>query len=206
MAVQFTKSEQINSCMQMVMDYDQKFTKREEFLNALQKALGQDVTLIKYQGTKDVYLYKCGGVNHYIMCASVTYLGNPHPLFKKRMQLKKWYKDFYREYENKPNTTINLIGIYHYDGVDVYCDFNIVDYIGRKLNSSSAHVYINDIYQAMKEGSFDNLTSNVRHITHIVRYFEANSVNTVCENSTYNGNYTVCITVLNFNAVNVCLC
>ncbi len=89
--IQLTKSRQ-NSCMQMVLDYDQKFTKREDFLQALKKALGENVTLVKYQKTKDIYLYKSNGIDHYLICASVTYLGNPHLLFKKRMQLKKWYR------------------------------------------------------------------------------------------------------------------
>lgn len=101
MAEQFVKSEQINSYMQMVWDYDQKFTKKSEFLNALRKALGETVSLVKYQGTKGVYLYESDGMKHYMICASITYLGNPHPLFKKRMQLKKWYKDFYEEYCNE---------------------------------------------------------------------------------------------------------
>ncbi len=163
--MKFTKCEQINSCMQMVLDYDQKLTKREEFLTVLKKALGENVSLVKYQGTKDVYLYKSNGVDHYLICAAVTYLGNPHPLFKKRMQLKKWYKDFYHEYKNKPNTTINLVGVYHYDGMELYCDFNLSDYIGRKLNSSSAHVYINDIFQAMKNGTFEKVDINGNRIT-----------------------------------------
>ena len=45
MAEQFVKSEQINSYMQMVWDYDQKFTKKSEFLNALRKALGETVCM-----------------------------------------------------------------------------------------------------------------------------------------------------------------
>ncbi len=177
--MELNKSEQINSCMQMVLDYDEKFTKREEFLAALKKALGDNVSLVKYQGTKDVYLYQADGEDHYLICAAVTYLGTPHPLFKKRMQLKQWYKDFYHEYKNKPNTTINLIGVYHYDGMELYCDFNLSDYIGRKLNSSSAHVYINDIFQAMKNGTFDKVDMNGNRITvvkgvHLKEFFAGN--------------------------------
>ena len=73
MAEQFVKSEQINSYMQMVWDYDQKFTKKSEFLNALRKALGETVSLVKYQGTKGVYLYESDGMKHYMICASITY-------------------------------------------------------------------------------------------------------------------------------------
>lgn len=165
MAEQVLKSEQINSCMQMVIDYDQPFTRQEDFLNAYRKALGDSVTVIKYQGTKRVYVYVENEITHYIISASVTYLSKPHPIFKKRMQLQTWYKDFYNEYKEKPNTTINIIGVYHYDDMEIYCDFNLNDYINKKMHSSSAHVYTNDLYQAIKNGTFDKVDVNSNHIT-----------------------------------------
>lgn len=165
MAEQVLKSEQINSCMQMVIDYDQPLTKQEDFLNAYRKALGDSVTILKYQGTKRVFVYVENGITHYIISASVTYLSKPHPIFKKRMQLQTWYKDFFREYKEKPNTTINIIGVYHYDDMEIYCDFNLNDYINKKMHSSSAHVYTNDLYQAIKNGTFDKVDVNSNHIT-----------------------------------------
>ena len=145
MAEQVLKSEQINSCMQMVIDYDQPLTKQEEFLNAYKKALGESVSVLKYQGTKRVFVYKENGNTHYIISASVTYLSKPHPIFKKRMQLQTWYKDFYNEYKDKQNSTINIIGVYHYDNMEIYCDFNLNDYINKNHNKSP--YYRNDKLQ-----------------------------------------------------------
>lgn len=167
MAKQVSKSEQINSCMQMVLDYDQPLTTIEEKLNAFKKALGNDVMVEKYQGTKNVYVYKNKGIKHYIIAATLTYLSKPHPLFKKRMQLQQWYKDFYNEHKGNADETINLIGIYHYDGMEIYCDFNLQDYINKKMHSSSAHVYTNDLYQAVKNGVFEKIDMNGNKITSI---------------------------------------
>ena len=83
------------------------------------------------------------------------------------MQLSNWYKEFYETYKNNPNTTINIIGIYHYDNMNIFCDFNLEDYIGRKMHNSSAHVFTNDIYQAMKNGMFVKIDLNGNHITTI---------------------------------------
>lgn len=155
MKEQVMKSEQINSCMQMVIDYDDPLRADKDFLAAYKKALGDNVSILKYQGTKRVFVYDDGEITHYIISAAVTYLSYPHPIFKKRMQLQRWYKDFYNEYKDKPNTTINIMGVYHYDGMEVYCNFNIQDYINKEMHSSSAHVYSNDIYQAVKNGVFE---------------------------------------------------
>ena len=165
--IQVCKSEQINSCMQMVLDYDQPLTTIDEKLKALKKALGNNVKVEKYQNTKNVFVYENNGLKHYMIVATLTYLSKPHRQFKKRMQLQTWYKDFYNEHKNNPNETINLIGMYHYDGMEIYCDFNLQDYIGKKMHSSSAHIYTNDLYQAVKNGVFEKIDMNGNKITSI---------------------------------------
>lgn len=165
--IQVCKSEQINSYMQMVLDYDQPLTTIEGKLNALKKALGNNVKIEKFQRTKTVYVYENKGIKHYIIAATLTYLSKPHPLFKKRMQLQQWYKDFYNEHKDNANETINLMGIYHYDGMEIYCDFDLQDYISKKMHSSSAHVYTNDLYQAVKNGVFKKIDMNDNKITSI---------------------------------------
>lgn len=165
--IQVCKSEQINSCMQMVLDYDQPLTTINEKLKVLRKALREEISVIKFQKTKNVFVYEENGIKHYIIAATLTYLSKPHPLFKKRMQLQNWYKDFYNEHKDKPNETVNLIGIYHYDDMEIYCDFNIQDYINKKMHSSSAHIYTNDLYQAVKNGVFEKVDMNGNRITAI---------------------------------------
>jgi hypothetical protein len=165
MPVQVLKSEQINSTMQRVIDYDQPLNKREEILNIYKKFLGETVSVLKYQRRKTVFIYNNSGIKNYLITASVTYLSKPHPIFKKRMQLKKWYKDFYNDYKDEKNSKISLIGIYNYDNIQIFCDFNIQDYINNKLNSSSAHVYTNDFFQAMKNGVFEKRDIKKNKIT-----------------------------------------
>ena len=47
-----------------------------------------------------------------------------------------------------------MLGIYHYKGLYIFADFNINDYINRKLNSSAAHIYTNDLYQGLTNNLF----------------------------------------------------
>ena len=86
MSEQVLKSEQINSCMQMIIDYDEPLRRDADFLFVYKKALGENVRILKYQRTKRVIVYEENNKTHYIISASVTYLSKPHPIFKKRMQ------------------------------------------------------------------------------------------------------------------------
>ena len=165
---QASKSEQIMPNMSMVFDYDQPLTTAEDILRVFKNALGSSCHIEKYQGTKTLYSYKHDGVTEYFLAGSVTYLSKPHPLFKKRYQLKLWHKDFYNEHKNIPNERIHLIGIYHYEGLVVFVEFKIEDYIERKLNSSAAHVYTNDIYQAVTNGVFEKRDKNNNRITSVI--------------------------------------
>lgn len=54
--IQVCKSEQINSCMQMVLDYDQPLITIADKLYALKRALGENVRIEKYQNTKKVFV------------------------------------------------------------------------------------------------------------------------------------------------------
>ncbi len=162
---QVCKSEQITSNLSLVLDYDEPITKQNDFLKAFNLALEGNCKIEKFQGTHNVYLYKAKDRIHYFLTGAVTYLSKPHPLFKKRLQLKKWFKDFYNDYSSRPIVSIHLIGVYHYKGLYLFVDFNSSDYMQRKLNSSAAHVYSNDLYQGLTNGSFDKIDRNGNHIT-----------------------------------------
>ena len=49
----------------------------------------------------------------------------------------------------------------------IFVEFNIEDYMGNRLNSSSAHVYSNDLYQALKNEFFRKKDLNGNTITTI---------------------------------------
>lgn len=171
---QVKKSEQIAPSTSLILDYDQPLRTAAAIGDAFSHALGDMCGIEKYRGTKTVYKYEQNGMTHYFLAGAVTYLSHPHPIFKKRFQLKTWFKDFYEEYKSNPHTTIHLIGLYHYEGLVVFVEFDIKDYIERKLHSSSAHVYSNDIYQAVTHGHFQKTDKNGNHITSVSsRYFKA---------------------------------
>lgn len=176
------KSEQIMPNMSMAIDYDEPLKKKEEILGAFCSALGKNCYIEKYNKTKNVYRYEHDGITEYFLAGAITYLSKPHPIFKKRYQLKQWFKEFYNDHKNDKNTVIRLIGIYHYKGLIVFADFKIQDYIHRKLNSSSAHIYSNDIYQAVCNGVFQKTDKNDNHVTSILSrsfkdYINGNVIN-----------------------------
>lgn len=161
---QVNKSEQITLEGSIVEDYDQPLQKREEILNAYKKFLGINCSVEKY-GNNFVYTYTHDGIKEYFLTSSITYLSKPHPIFKKRTQLKSWYKDFYNEYKVKSNTRVRLIGVYHYENLIVFAEFKAEDYLGRKCNNSAAHIFSNDIYQAVVDGLFERVDKNNNHLT-----------------------------------------
>ncbi len=170
---QVLKSEQIAPNTSLIIDYDQPLRSSKDICNAFAQALGGACLIEKYHETKTVYKYNHNGITHYFLAGAITYLSKPHPIFRKRYQLKLWFKDFYKDYRDAPNTIIHLIGLYHYEGLIVFVEFELKDYIERKLNSSAAHVYSNDIFQAVTNGYFSKVDRNGNHITSISsRYFE----------------------------------
>ena len=88
-----------------------------------------------------------------VLAANVTYLGNPHPINKKRMQLKKYYQDYVKENKNKNLFTI-FVGIYTYEKTRLYVVFEPWTYVLKDLNNSSAHVYSANLQSAQREGKF----------------------------------------------------
>lgn len=174
---QVLKSEQISPNTSLLIDYDQPLRSPDKICNAFSKALEEPCHIEKYHGTKTVYKYQHNGITHYFLAGAVTYLSKPHPIFKKRFQLKLWFKDFYNDYRDAPNTKIHLIGLYHYDGLIVFVEFELKDYIERKLNSSAAHVYSNDLFQAVTNGCFRKVDRNGNHVTSIASRFFKNYLN-----------------------------
>lgn len=161
---QVSKSEQILPNLSMAIDYDEPLRTQADFLSAFNSALNNQCYLMKYQKTKNVYVYKHDGKTEFFLAGAITYLSNPHPIFKKRFQLKKWFKQFYSDFSRRPGVNIHLIGVYQYKGLILFVDFLTDDYMQRKLNSSAAHVYSNDLYQGIVNGHFEKIDKNGNHI------------------------------------------
>lgn len=62
---QVSKSEQILPNLSMAIDYDEPLRTQDEYLAAFNSALDNQCFLMKYQGTKNVYVYKHGKTTEY---------------------------------------------------------------------------------------------------------------------------------------------
>lgn len=111
----------------------------------------------------EISTYKTGGLNFFvgtyknskyaIRCKNITYLGNPHPKYKKRIQIPDDLQLYYKTAKEIGAKPI-LLGVYERDNCTVFVDFRIDTYIEKKAHNSSAHIYTQDISTAITEGYF----------------------------------------------------
>lgn len=167
-------SEQITLDKSLVVAQDQPLSDKQLqdcFYNVLGK---EKCRVIKVPLHKWVMEYKDNGKIYHLLVRSCTYLGNPHPIFKKRVQLPVWFNEYANAISNQsPDIDVRYIGVYHYgdeyhgDNI-IFIDFKKETYLTKKGHNSSAHVYTNDLFQAMtygvfeKEDYFGNIISTIR--------------------------------------------
>lgn len=147
-------SEQLTICKAVVEAQDQPLSTSEQF-DILKKTLGPIEK--KFFSGKTIFIFKHGVTDIALLTRAITYLGNPHPTFKKRIQLPGWYQSFC---DKNPDLDVRFLGIYNYDENIVFVDFKKDTYLRRDLHNSSAHVYINDLYQGMTYGIFEKTDKN----------------------------------------------
>lgn len=120
-----------------------------------------------------------------IRCKNITYLGNPHSQYKKRIQIAGDLIDFY-------NTAINmnakpiLLGIYSYRDLTLFAEFRIDTYINKKAHNSSAHVYSSDLSAAAIHGYFEKDDYFNNHVT----VFKPETVNIFLDEILFSDNNT----------------
>ena len=95
---------------------------------------------------------------------NVNYLGNPHPKFKKRIQIPGNFKSLYDENLDKNIKTL-LMGIYKYKDCILFCDFDTSSYVSNNLNNSSAHVFTIDLKNGNETGFFQKCDLRGNNIT-----------------------------------------
>lgn len=96
----------------------------------------------------------------------VTYLGNPWPAFKKRIQIPKKWLDAHQQ-ALAEGLTPRFIGIYRHEDVTIFVDFDPSTYVRRKANNSAAHVSTNDLFQAQTLGAFSREDRNGNRLTSV---------------------------------------
>ena len=171
------KSEQIDSRLNILVDNDQPLSPREldnKLILTLNAVRGGHAHLaaidIADKEARFVSYDVCGGSKHALLTAAVTFLGGNgnHPIFKKRMQMKSWYKPVSAALK-KTGYIVHFLGIYHYDENLVFVDFGTDTYLKRKMHNSSAFVYVNDLFRAMKDGVAIRIDLHGNSITTIRR-------------------------------------
>lgn len=147
-------SEQIRPDLSLDIAQDQVLTPKQQ-QDAIIRFLGKEHCQVQELIGHRVLTYTNGRKNYIFLHRAVSYLGNPHPIFKKRVQLPHWYKEFCEGIKkNKLPYDVRFIGVYHYKGVIVFVDFLKDTYLKKIVHNSSAHIYINDLYQALTNGIF----------------------------------------------------
>lgn len=137
------KVEQVSLNNRIVYDYDQTLKKSELFSLIKSVLSGFEIT----KDDKQILINRRIG----IIFSNLTYLGNPHKEYKKRIQLKKYYPEFYAKNNNNGIKTI-FLGIYTYNSLHLFVVFNTFDYINNNFNNSSAHVYTTDLQNGYAYG------------------------------------------------------
>ena len=152
------KVDQILKNGEIISDYDEKLTTseiydiyKEMFLNETHKDRKQYIVYGKIA----------------LLTANVTYLGHPHPEFKKRIQLKTYYTDYVAS-NTKHGLKTLYVGIYSYKKTRLFVVFEPTTYQDKKSHNSSAHVYSMNLQYAQKAGDFTK-TDYFGNIIHIFK-------------------------------------
>ena len=144
MILSILKSEQINENLEIVMDNGEILNK-DELVNIL---------LENFPNTeeKDGVLYgEKEGKKYCIYFKNISYLGTPHPFFKKRIQIGDNFKTVFKENTKQGIQTL-LLGVYKYKSTLLFVDFDITKYATNKSHNSSAHVYTIDLKNGLLFG------------------------------------------------------
>lgn len=152
-----------------VLDVDDK-VKYSDLMNIFMSDCDENTEIISYEGQKKFIRYKGSTGDEIILIRRITYLGNPHPLDKKRIQMPKWFQELYldkRPYVNK----IRLFGIYVYHNNVIYVEFDSDDYLLNTINNSSAHVSINDLKESYSSKVYNKIDKNNNIIKIINRIY-----------------------------------
>lgn len=151
--------EQITENGELIFDYDQSYSKKEineEIKELLGEENIEEIKIKTRYGFVDALIYKKTKIMYF---KNISYLGNPHPVYKKRIQIPKKLSGVFENYDE-----VHIMGFYKYKKNFFIVDFDINNK-DRDFNNSSVHVYTNDFYQATKHEKFSRLDKNKNKIT-----------------------------------------
>lgn len=155
------KTEQVVFSGGIVLDFDTKLTFRNIF--EVLKEIFCGHTIIR-DGRQILLDNKVG-----FLVSNITYLGNPHPIYKKRIQLKKYYPLVFEKNGEEKIITV-FLGIYSYKNLQLFVVFKTLTYINNKFNNSSAHIYTSDLQNALKDGFYLRRDKNNNEIVILSKF------------------------------------
>lgn len=158
-------SEQIRSDFGLEIADDQVLSPKKQ-REALTYYLGEKQCSIETILGKKVFVYRKNGKKYILLHKAISYLGNPHPIYKKRIQMPGEWQTYCEKVKAiNLDYDIRFIGIYHYQNNVIFADFAKDTYLRKgHFNNSSAHVYTNDLYQAVRNGVFHREDQFGNHI------------------------------------------
>lgn len=138
--------EQVDKFGHIVHDFGEILTPQEMRSAALQHFPNS------YELGSEVF-GEINGKKYALYLKNISYLGNPHSINKKRIQIPGSFREVYRCNKAQGIETL-LIGVYYYNGHTMFCDFNTSQYLSNTLNNSSAHVHTLDLQYGTTQGIF----------------------------------------------------
>ncbi len=135
----------------VILDNDTRIKKEE-----IQNLLFEDIQITN---TKNPYTSTLSGETIKLYTKQVTYLGHPHLICKKRIQISTGWGSHLRD------NNAFLIGLYKYKDTVLYVIFDKTNFINRQPNNSSAHVSTLDLLNADTQGIFTKIDSRNNKIT-----------------------------------------
>lgn len=145
--------DQVNRDGEIIEGKDSIYSRKE--LKLLVDSCFEFVETLRIDGVS-LNVYKYNDIRYAIMIKNVTYLGIPHPKYKKRIQITADLKKFYRTCVNNEIKPL-LMGYYSGGGNDILVDYSIETYVNKKTHNSSAHVMVEDLQQATLYGYFQKV-------------------------------------------------
>jgi len=143
------KVEQVDVNASIVMDLDTSWSSSEIF--AIFSTCFDGIETAEFDSRVMVGYHE--GNKYAIQCKNVTYLGTPHPAYKKRIQISRDLFKFVHE-AFRIGAKPLLMGIYQYGENTIFVDFKLDTYITKRAHNSSAHIYTDDIAAATAHGYF----------------------------------------------------
>ena len=117
-------SEQIRSDFGLEIADDQVLSPKKQ-RDALTYYLGEEQCSIETILEKKVFVYRKNGKKYILLHKAISYLGNPHPIFKKRIQMPgEWQTYCEKAKAIDLDFDIRFIGIYHYQNNVIFADFS----------------------------------------------------------------------------------